>query len=446
MASASRNFQQPQPPRRPAASVQSIKTGYADSVRGFTRHPNEYDHLATMKDGKPMFSGVVQQNVLYWIERKTLGDPARPEWARVSITALAQLLGGVERKTVAVALADLIKRGIIAVPDREGCAANAPKMYKLTPEKWRDAPPYSPALDEELLALAKKVEAGWAARRQDDEDEDEDEPIEVKPGRVSRPRELAMPVKDAEPFKVRIVYNTEFDVPMSFRARAGRNGRLQVTACRPRIEGKEKANPCSRTQPHGATTFEESKGLFEYSQYLSTLVLDLWGTAPDEAFVKLCFDAAAGAPVGVFANQVKVRFRHAQGAETFQREARKHQPGLLVKLAEQAARTHAAHRQREKETANKMPTVEPQRRREPLDAAKRWDRIRRALQTRITPESYSNWFERTSQLTETASAVMVEVEGGQDAIDLISSEYSPLLSKVCMELGEPETIVWKAGR
>lgn len=452
MASPSRNFDTP--PRRPAASVQHIKTGYQDSVRGFTRHPVEYDHLARTKDGKQMFSGLVQSNLVYWIERRTLGDPARPEWARLSISALAQLVGA-DRKNVAVALADLIERGIVAVPDRDGCAKNAPKMYKLTPEKWRDAPPYSAPVDEDLLALAKKVEAGWAAdaiedeearHGRQDEDEDEDQPVEVKPGKVSQPRQLAMPVKgNAEPFIVRMVYHSEFDEPMQFRARAGRNGRLQVTACRPRSsEGETRANTYGSAHPHGASTFEENKGLSEYRQYLSTLVLDLWGTAPDEAFVKLIFDAAAGAPVEVFANQVNLKFRLSQGVETYQREAKKHQPGLLKNLAAQAARTDAARRSTK--GARPVPDTAPQRRPEPLDPAKRWDRIRAALQTRLAPESYHNWFAYTRQMTETASSLIVEVEAGHEAIALITSEYTALLTKVCTGLGEPETIIWKAGR
>ena len=437
----------------PKRTLPVVNTGHKDAIRAYTRYTYDYDFLATHKDGKPMLSGLLQSNLIYWISRKTVGDEKRPEWARISITQLAQLCGGVERKSVATALADLLKRGIIAAPVREGCAANTPKMYKLCPENWRRAKPYTPEVDADLLALAKAVENGWAedaAAEVDDVPEPAAETRVVEPGKWSRPHPVAMPVKGAEPFMVRVVYHSEFDEPIAFRARSGKNGRLQVTACRPTANvvwgDEEKANACSRPQPHGAEASEENTELARYRVYLNTTMLDLWETAKDEGFIQAVFKAADGAPLEALRNQVAIKFKARQGETIFRTEALKHQPGLLVSLAADAARAFKLRQQTETRRDEEMPRAEARKPPEPLNPARRWDRIRQQLQKRLTPESYGNWFAYTWQVEETPESITVVVHGPQAEVEFLIDEYTPLLMEICDELREPRRIDWRAGQ
>jgi len=425
MASPALKAPAPRPQR-----LQPIREGAEDGIRGFTKQPHEYEYLVT---GNKL-SGLVQSNLIYWIGRYTWGKPTRPEWARLSITELAKLCGDVEPKSAATAMADLLERGIVAARDRNGCAANTPKMYKLCPENWRKAPAYD---HKSPINLAQKIEAGWEAEAAK---EAESERV-VKPGQNSRPITVALPVKDAKPFPVRIVYYCECDEPISFRTRPGRNGRLNVTACRP--GGIEKAKPCSPPQLHEfaprSPLAEANTELARYRAYLFPLVMNLWDTGTDEAFIRSVFELAAGAPLETFQDQVALKFPNPK-------EARKHKPGLLRNLAAQAAKTHAVRQELEKERVRKMPVVEPQTPPEPLDPARRWDRIRQALKARLTPESYENWFAYTSQAQETADSTTVVTRGDHEEVEFLTSEYTALLTKVCIEIGEPSLIHWKAGK
>ena len=222
---------------------------------------------------------------------------------------------------------------------------------------------------------------------------------------------------------------------------------MNVTACRP--GGIEKAKPCSPPQLYEfaprSPLAEANTELARYREYLFPLVLDLWGTATDEAFVKLIFDAAGGASLETFQAQLILKFKAPDANRISAREAQKHKPGLLKNLAEQAARTHQLAREVEKGRARKMPTVEPQKPPEPLDPARRWDRIRQALKARLTPESYENWFAYTSQAQETADSTTVVTRGDHEEVEFLTSEYTALLTKVCIEIGEPSLIHWKAG-
>jgi hypothetical protein len=427
--------------RRQPAPAQSrprpeIKTGVA-LKRDFITQPFQYQYLATMKKGsdgraRPMLSGLLQANLIFWIGRKTYGGKNNPEWADLSITDLAELCGGVERKSVAVALADLLRRRIIATPDRNGCAANAPKMYKLCPENWRTAPPYEPEADADAdkarqIEQAKAIEAAWAEKARQ---ADAEEAQTVAPGKVSRPAPVAIAVKNAEPVHVRIVYHSEFDQPIAFRARAGKNGRLQVTACK----------PCSRPQPHEKAAPEENTALSSYRDYLFPLVLKLWGVATDDDFVRKVFASAQGAPVETLADVVRLKLPNPDKASY-------HVPGLLVNLAEQAGRTHRLRAElAAKEEARKMPAVTSQSPPEPLNPARRWDRIRQELKGRMTPESYGNWFARTRQIDEDDDTVTVLVDGDQATVDFITDEYHNLLNAVCEQIDEPTVFLWRAGQ
>jgi hypothetical protein len=425
MASPALKSPGPQPskpcPRPRPRLVASIERGI--EPRAFVKTPPEYDYLATTKkdaDGvrRPMLSGLLQSNLIHWIGRRTFGHPDRPEWTTQSARQLAALTGS-DSKNVAGALADLIARKIIACRG-ETDAANARKQYRLTPEHWKTARPYSPALDEdraERLRLSKVIERGWDPALHSEET--------VQPGAKSRPVNVAVPVKSAEPFGLKIVYHSELENAISFKARAARNGTLNVTACLP--AAKQAMVPIP-------TRGEANTEFARYRDYLFPLVLNLWSTATDEAFVRRVFEAAAGAPLETFQDQVSLKFPHAS-------EARKHKPGLLRNLAEQAAKTHRARQAMEKESLSKMPIPAPQKPPAPLDPARRWDRIRRELQDRLSAESYDNWFARTRQLDETPAYTVVAVDAS--ALVLIRDEYAQLIADICARLGEPASITWR---
>lgn len=439
------------PKRTSRPRVQEIKTG-VDHTRGYTKQPHEYEHLIT---GNKL-SGLLQSNLIYWIGRNTLGKESRPEWARLSITELARMCAGVERKSVSIALADLLKRGIIAAPVREGCAANTPKMYKLCPENWRKAPAYAPEVDADLLALARSVEAGWAKDGEEEEADAAQQTRMVDPGKSSKPQPIALTVKGSEPFMVRLVYHSEFDEPMAFRARAGRNGRLQVTACRPAANvvwgaangekaDEGKAKPCSRGQLHGKDAFDENAELTGYRDYLRPLILDLWNSAKGEDFIRRVFEAAQGAPVADLQSQVDVRFARQQGIETFARNARKHRPGLLISLAGDAARAFRLREEIEKARPDKMATTQPAKPPEALNPSRRWDRIRAHLQTQLSQVSYDNWFAFTRQLEETEHTTTIGVQDETTA-EYLKTEYGRAIEMAAAYLGEPVRFIWRVER
>lgn len=449
------------PKRAPA----KISTGI-EPVAGWWKFPGAYDHLATSRkgpDGKmhPMLSGLLQSNLIYWIGRKTYGSKERFEWARISITDLADICGDRQPTSIAMALADLIDRQLIEAPSREGCAKNAPKMYKLAPQNWAKARPYMPDTDADLLRLAKQVEAGWSAKADEEDDIEQARRtrVEVAPGKRSKPTALEMPVKDGESFRIRVVYHSDgFDEPVAFRARPGKNGRMDIwsSPCRPAgnvvwgdvtpgDHGKEQS---AYTGPpvYGKQTFVQNTDLSGFRNYLNPLILELWDTAKDEAFIRQVFDAAEGAPLDTFKTHVEVKFSAAQGNAAFHRNARKHQPGLLIALACDAGRAWKLRQKIDKARSAEMSASEPQKPPEPLDLSRRWDRIRRALQQCLTTESYANWFSSTRQLHEDGNSTTVMVDGDQQTRNFLIDEYEVLVADVCAKLNEPGLIVWKAGK
>lgn len=324
-----------------------VKTKADDPAR-YTKHPHEYgDVLIT--GGK--LGSALQRDVLYWIERHTWGtilpgstpaNPKRPEWARLSLGALAKLcqswekgkLQPAERKSIAVALADLEKRGIIEARERKGCGKTVTKMYKLTPENWKKAKPYEPPTAKALAEAEAEAEA---------EESDEMLPAEavagaesiVQPGKVSRPQPLSVkPSKDAPAVTVRVAYRSQCDVPLTLRASSGANGRIQVTIAP--AKGESLANNCGSGQPQLKTGSVDSKGelLFQaYKTLLNNVMREVWGQAPNNQFVKDVITRAKSAPVEYLANLAYRKFRTGAGD--------RFTSGILLNLADDAARAYA---------------------------------------------------------------------------------------------------------
>jgi len=118
------------PPAKPAR-----KYAAGEPRTNFGKLPNDYSVL--IRDKK--LSGAMQRDIIWIIMRATWGAEKRPEWASLSLSAIAEDCGGVDTGSLSAELSDLADRKIIQVQDRKGCGV---KRYKLTPANWRMAKPY----------------------------------------------------------------------------------------------------------------------------------------------------------------------------------------------------------------------------------------------------------------------------------------------------------------
>lgn len=242
---AGRKYSMPARPankKSPAAKARAVyhkipTTTPADDPAAYTKNPHEYGDVLIRPDskGQTRLGGVLQRDLVYWIERhtwgKNVGSPqkvVRPEWAKLSLSQLAKLCGS-DRRTVARSLADLKFRGIIEWRDRTGCGNTTAKMYKLTPEKWKKAPYYE---SKAMELAADEIEEAEAEETPELMATDGPERT-VDPGRVSKPQAVAVsPSKGAPVVAIRLVYRSlDLPWPVSFRATPGRNGRVQIS-CR----------------------------------------------------------------------------------------------------------------------------------------------------------------------------------------------------------------------
>ena len=186
-------------------------------------------------------------------------------------------------------------------------------------------------------------------RRRKTSPQEASEPAEVAPGKLSRPQPLAISVKGSdEPVRIRIVYHADCDEPLTFRARAGRNGRLQISASTNHTAnhssggtkeqtGEQEAKRCSRAQPHAfahcSPVGEANKDFQEFAGYINRRVLELWGTSIDSEFARSIFQALQGASLATLQAAINIKLPDPAAAK-------RHKPGLLFNLAAQAARAH----------------------------------------------------------------------------------------------------------
>jgi hypothetical protein len=308
----------------------------ADDPAYYSKTPHAYGDILITPDkkGRTKLGGALQRDIVYWIERHTWGNAKRPEYAKLSLSTLAKLCG-TDRRTVARAIADMQQatdanpkgRGIIEARDRKGCGATAPKMYKLTPAKWKDAPYYEPkAMELEDVP--------------DEEDDAEDTPelvepaaeaeATVEPGKVSRPHPVAVSAsKGAPAVTIRVVYRSlDLPFPVAFKAHPGRNGRVQITcrATAPQFFANH--------SPSNSAVSVESERVNEFSTFITAFVLEIWGKAADDKLIESIISASGNAPVWLYESLVRDRIKA--------RDKRKHTTGLLIDLAADAARGQVA--------------------------------------------------------------------------------------------------------
>jgi len=317
--------------KKPATPQASARQAYktipaktvADDPKGYSKTPHAYgDILIT---GQKLGSAL-QRDIVYWIERKTWGDMKRPEYAKISLGTFCKLCGVKERKTVQLALRYLIKAGIIGVRDWKGCGETVARQYKLTPERWKAAPKYEPtAIEDEAVDIAEVEDTD----EEDTANEAETAPERiVQPGKVSRPQGITINTKEAPAVVVRVTYHSELDFPVSFRARAGRNGRMQITAAALRSPVN-----CSHPQPQFTKSSTDSKRFDSFDAAANRIALQAWDKEADQKLIHRIIEAAGNAPVELFEHIARARVR--------KRDAAKYGPLLLVHIAADAASTHA---------------------------------------------------------------------------------------------------------
>ena len=157
----------------------------------------------------------------------------------------------------------------------------------------------------------------------------------------------------------RVVYHADCDEPLTFRARAGRNGRLQISASTNHTAnrssggtkeqtGEQEAKRCSRAQPHAfahcSPVGEANKDFQEFASYINRRVLELWGTSIDSEFARSIFQALQGASLATLQAAINIKLPDPAAAK-------RHKPGLLLNLAAQAARAHSVLIETEKQDA-----------------------------------------------------------------------------------------------
>jgi hypothetical protein len=336
-------------PARARKVEPEIKTGMPILGGGYTMMPYDFDHLVKgnkFSDGEPKFKGLLQMSLIYMIARRTWGTAERPEYWKVSVRQLAAECGA-EARNVAIDLADAKARGMLTWPEREGCRQNAPKMYRLTPEGWFRAPKYvapAPAVVEKAAAAAEEEETPETELHRTMQEEPEPAAAVVAPGKTSRPAPVSIRLKGHEtPLELRVSYHNLLDFPVRLSCKAGLNGRIVVTT--DKGEGKANANPpgvvvhdytksynSPSVPPQKTPQPVDTPDFTAYRNYLDEKILEFWGVATDKTFQKQVYDNAGGAPLHVFQTVVNNKFPSA-------RQVKDNKYGLLLRLAETAART-----------------------------------------------------------------------------------------------------------
>ena len=238
-------------PRPHIVSKAKVLLGPDGPVRNFSKTPNELKYL--IAGPNPKLSGAIQRDIIYIIQTETWGNPSptKSEWAKLSLSEFGRACGGTDSGAISRALADLVNRGIIASdapqaddqPTGALRAKNVTYRYKLTPEKWRDAPPYETPKVTKPAALAPEAEeqSNPAPRRR------LCDTVTLKPGRKALPTPAAIEPKGAtEPVSFRVEFeNTGKDPVQVSASSTGDVLTVSVSSCLQAIAESPEKPPLS---------------------------------------------------------------------------------------------------------------------------------------------------------------------------------------------------------
>jgi hypothetical protein len=313
-------------PRTPREQYYEVRrTQKTEDPNRYTKHPHEYgDYLIA---GNKL-GGALQRDLIYWIERYTWGNPKRPEFAKLSFTLLARLCGGVERKNVALQLADIERRKLIESRDRTGCGKTTAKMYRLLPQNWKTAPAYTaPTPEQEEEAIAAIVAEDDDLREQAVSEPQEPRQTIVEARKVSRPQTIShIPSKGAEAIKLSVTYRSFCPFPMEFSCRTKANGNLEFSAA---VHGDLNLG---RQRPKLKSDVVENTRFSDFESAIQKLTIRTWGKEADPDLISQIFAAAGTATAQTFTDIAESKLNRPDAR-------RRHSSGLLIHLAAEAART-----------------------------------------------------------------------------------------------------------
>jgi hypothetical protein len=317
------------------------------------------------------FSGCLQLLILELIQMETWGANPKRDWLKVSVQKLADYFGK-SRQAVIDAIEDAEVRRLI---ESKRLTKSGVKHYRMT--TWNDVPKYTAPkepqvekpgvfrsnvvnlfpgshsvrqLDLQLdgavvnvsvechnnfnrriscklettlegsivLRVASPIEKG---------EEKENEPASSLPGEE----------KENEPASSlpgTLYYRYAFSSPTVVAnkpVRDSANTQLHSPSVRPEKPGKNGIKNGPAAPPD--RTWNLGEQLIYYRPVVSTFLMEHWGKALDENFLTSIVAKADGAPVNTFATLVFAKL-------AADRKARKLRTGILIVLAEDAARTH----------------------------------------------------------------------------------------------------------
>ena len=348
-------------------------------------------------------SGHAQQILVQEIIHATFGAKDNPEWALIKLRHL-EAKSRYGRKAFETAADDAADRGLI-----ERLKRGRSWLMKVVPEDWDSVPDYIPAPPPVLVL----VEGG----RQRD-------PMS---GRfvLGAKRPVAMSdLHIADPAQCRFVQDVETLSPVEVSLNVSENGLISVV-----VRDVEKAtlSPASAPKVHRL-----------FASELTPIFLKTFEKTPDDAIIAEIVKFTRGAPPEKLLERIEEKRR--TGALK--------SPGLVLELARDVGKAwvagtklRAAAEHEETERVRRRSAAAAPRIVVPLDPAKRWDRIRAALAGIISAETYSNWFERTRQISETADSSIIEAPDGH-TISFVGEEFASTIEDICKQLGEPTDIVW----
>ncbi len=320
----------PQPARtRRSRPIETEQPGPEHGpLRDYSKTPDAYADL--IKGHK--LSGALQRDILYLIQIRTWGAYVKTEWVQLSFREIAKFCDREDASNARRALLDLENRGIIAVKERTGCKAAS--FYKLTPENWKTAPPYEyvkPDPDDDPEAdEGDEIEAVGPTHSFGDK-------LVVRPGKhTATPARLEPAGREAVDFRIR--YSNVGTEPLEVSATAEADVLL--------IRFSQTANKEQKVEyPYYTPKNEvvENTRFSEFERVVLALLLQEVGKAlnpSDPADRRFLERIAAAAGPNLPAANFECYAR--QEIRSMRKRRKEISSGVLIPLAEQAAKLHSA--------------------------------------------------------------------------------------------------------
>jgi hypothetical protein len=312
----------------------AARTNTTKARQGFTQTPHSYRTLIRER----RVSGLTQHLILFVILDETIGRDGlvtpTPEWADLRIADLA-LECDADRRTIELALADLVKRGMI-----ERAPVARKWRVRALVENWLTAPPY----EQKPVHQVEEQEAV-----------EDEEPVAapppspapppmsqfiVRPGRAAKPVLLEREVRRVQyhfeassEFRVEtaigdgIVHCSIFELPAKSEVERLTKYTSQDNG---KANGKSHERLTNYTPIQSALTPSESTNGYSHNPLLALLTKHLaapLGKAPDATVLRKVAHALHSAPLEYLERLIVARLRKRDGITSY---------GLIPALADEA--------------------------------------------------------------------------------------------------------------